>query len=359
MSMLKKFWKDKEKLYYIFAGIVFLIAVVLLAYFLYARKNTVQDAVGGVIENSTSTVQLAGCPYKSVLTGECVANESDVSAPLVGVMIEDFVDARPQAGIAEASVVYEAPAEGNITRFLAIFEKESDVKKVGPVRSARPYYLDFISEYGGAMYMHVGGSPDALEKISAYKILDVNEFYRGSYFWRDSARSAPHNVYTSSDLWKSAYTQYFSATLKNEFVSWNFSEATTTCAQNCIDHLEIPFLLPSYNVVWKYNADIRKYDRFHGRVAHLDSEGSPVRANTVVVQYVTDKILDDVGRRALGTIGSGKAEVYVLGNKIEGTWAKDSRMARTKFLDANGQKIAFAPGKIWIEVVPENIFVKN
>ena len=256
-------------------------------------------------------------------------------------------------------MVYEAPAEGNITRFLAIFPKNSEVKKVGPVRSARPYYLDWISEYDGAMYMHVGGSPEALEKISAYKISDVNEFYRGSYFWRDSARSAPHNVYTSSDLWKEVAQQYFPEILKNEFESWSFANATSSCAQNCAMQIEIPFLLPSYDVIWKYNADIGKYDRFHGRVAHIDSEGNPVRANTVVVQHVSDKILDDVGRRALGTIGSGKAEVYVLGNKIEGTWVKDSRTARTKFLDASGQKIAFAPGKIWIEVVPENIFVKN
>ncbi len=359
MFMLKKFWEDKEKLYYIFAGIVFFIAVILLMYFLHAQKNVAQDGVGVVGESSTSTAQVVGCPYKSLLTGECVSNESDVSAPLVGVMVENFIDARPQSGIAEASVVYEAPAEGNITRFLAIFSKNSEVKKVGPVRSARPYYLDFISEYGGAMYMHVGGSPDALEKISAYKVSDVNEFYRGSYFWRDSARSAPHNVYTSSDLWKSVYNQYFVSTLKNEFASWSFAAVTTSCAQNCVEQIEIPFLLPSYDVVWKYNPDTLKYDRFHGRVAHVDSEGNPVRANTVVVQHVTDKILDDVGRRALGTIGSGKAEVYMLGNKIEGTWVKDSRIARTKFLDASGREIGFAPGKIWIEVVPVNIGVKN
>lgn len=356
--MAEKMKVDKEKLYYIFAGIVFLIAVILLIYFLRAGKNIVPDDVA-VIESPTSTAQTVGCLYKSLLNGECVASESDISAPLVGVMIEDFVDARPQAGIAQASVVYEAPAEGNITRFLAIFPKNSDVKKVGPVRSARPYYLDFISEYGGAMYMHVGGSPDALEKISAYKVSDVNEFFRGSYFWRDSARSAPHNVYTSSDLWKSVYLQYFSATLKNEFVSWNFSNATSSCAQNCVGQIEIPFLLPSYDVVWKYNPDTLKYDRFHGRVAHVDSDGNPVRANTVVVQHVTDKILDDVGRRALGTIGSGKAEVYVLGNKIEGTWKKDSRTARTKFLDASGHEIGFVPGKIWVEIVPQGIFVKN
>ena len=357
--MLKKIWKDKEKLYYIFAAVVFLIAVVLLVYFVRGQRSILQGDGSFGMESSTSTAQVLGCPYKSRLTGECVASENDVVAPLVGVMIENFVDARPQAGVAQASVVYEAPAEGNITRFLAIFEKNSEVKKAGPLRSARPYYLDFISEYPGAMYMHVGGSPEALEKIYAYKIFDVNEFYKGLYFWRDENKFAPHNVFSSSDLWNSAYEKFADKNVSVNFEPWNFSDATTTCAHDCALQIEIPFLLPSYNIVWKYNPDTLKYDRFHGRVAHIDSEGNPVRANTVVVQHVTDKILDDVGRRALGTLGSGKAEVYVLGNKIEGTWKKDSRSARTKFLDASGHEIGFAAGKIWIEVVPQNIFVKN
>lgn len=357
--MFKNLLKDKEKLYYIFAGAIFLIAIFLLVYFLQGRKNSSQDIVESQVESPTSTPSLIDCPYKNVLTGECVASEKEVSVPLVGVMIENFVDARPQGGIAQASVVYEAPAEGNITRFLALFEQNSEVKKVGPVRSARPYYLDWISEYPGAMYMHVGGSPEALEKLDAYKIFDVNEFYRGIYFWRDSVQRAPHNVYTSSDLWGSVYEKFADKNVNVGFQSWNFSHTTTTCAQNCVSQIEIPFLLPSYNVVWKYNTDTLKYDRFHTRVAHLDSDGNPVRANTVVVQHVTDKILDDVGRRALGTIGSGKVEVYVLGNKIEGTWKKDSRTARTKFLDHEGKEIGFAAGKIWIEVVPVNIEVKN
>ncbi len=357
-KFIKKVLKDKEKLYYLIAGIVFLVASLLLVYFLYGNKSVEKNVGELVQESTTSTVQTSECMYKSALNGECVNTETEVFAPLVGVMIENFVNARPQAGIADARVVYEAPVEGNITRFLAVFPKDSVVAKAGPVRSARPYYLDFISEYPGAMYMHVGGSPEALNKIEAYKIFDVNEFYRGIYFLRDSARRAPHNVYTSSDLWKGSYEKFADKSVTTSFSSWSFLNATTTCEQNCVNEIEIPFLRPSYVVSWKYNSETKMYDRFHGQIPHVDSEGTVIKANTVVVQHVTDKILDDVGRRALGTIGTGKVEVYVFGKKIEGIWKKDARTVRTQFLDTEGKEILLASGKIWIEVVPLNIAVR-
>lgn len=359
-NMKKIFLKDKERVYYILAGIVFLCGIVLLVYFLRGHtvsdQNTVEDAF---VSSTQRSEKNSPCPYQKALTGECVPSQNEVVVPLIGVMIENFVDVRPQSGIAHAEVVYEAPAEGNITRFLAIFSNNISEEKVGPVRSARPYYLDWISEYPGAMYMHVGGSPEALEKLEAFKIFDINEFYKGIYFWRDENKSAPHNVFTSSNLWNSAYEKFSSSQSGSIFESWKFSDDVTSCVENCIHQIEIPFLRPSYDVVWKYNPDTLKYDRFHGHTAHLDQDGTPVRASTLVVQHVSDKILDDVGRRALGTIGQGTAEVYRGGNKIEGTWKKETRTSRTRFFDTSGQEIAFAPGHIWIEVVPLTLDIQE
>src|SRR5690606_23920743 len=134
--------------------------------------------------------------------------ERSRSPRTVGIMIENHYDARPLSGLADASVVYEAPVEGNYTRFLAVFPEDAEVQKIGPVRSARTYYLDWVSEYPDMLYMHVGGSPDALEKIKTHGIFDFNEFYRGWYYWRDSGRYAPHNVYTSSALFQKAMDEY-------------------------------------------------------------------------------------------------------------------------------------------------------
>jgi len=360
--MKKDFWKnilkDKEKLYYVIASIIFLCAIILLVVFLFRGKDAVPENKTEEDLRATSTTQVSGCEHTSGLTGECVLTENERFVSLIGVMIENFVYARPQAGIAQASVVYEAPAEGNITRFLALFPKDAEIEKAGPIRSARPYYLDFISEYPGAMYMHVGGSPEGLQKIDQYKIFAMNEFYRGIYFWRDENKEAPHNTFTSSDLWQSAYDRYVDKTLNYNFESWNFSASSTrVCAEDCVSEIKIPFSYPSYVVKWKYNSELKVFERFHSSAVHVDSNGNPVKANTLIVQHVTDKILDDVGRRALGTVGEGKVEVYVYGEKFEGTWKKDSRIARTKFLDSAGNEIPLAPGKIWIEVVPVNIEV--
>jgi len=363
--MKKNFWKeilkDKEKLYYIGAGIVFFVAIIFLVYFLVKEKPGVENIFSpGEDIVTTSTDHIFGCEHKSGLTGECVLTENEQFVPLVGVMIENFVSARPQAGVAGASVVYEAPAEGNITRFLALFPKDAEIEKAGPIRSSRPYYLDFISEYPGAMYMHVGGSPEALEKIPQYKIFAMNEFYRSLYFWRDDKKEAPHNTYTSSDLWQGAYDRYADKTINPSFEPWNFSASSSrVCVESCVTQIEIPFSLPSYIVKWKYNPELKIFERYHSVNVHVDEKGTPVKANTVIVQHVTDKILDDVGRRALGVVGEGKAEVYVYGEKFEGTWKKDSRTSRTKFFDAAGNEMPLAPGKIWVEIVPQNIKVSN
>lgn len=353
-----KFFEDKAKLYYIFAACIFVFALGILFYF-WKTQFVPSKNVDDEIIIATSTSEIVGCKYTNGLDGTCVNTEGEKIPKLIGVMIENFVDARPQAGIADARMVYEAPAEGNITRFLALFDASQEVKQAGPVRSARPYYLDWISEYPGAMYMHVGGSPEALEKLNAYKTFDVNEFYRGVYFWRDENISAPHNVFTSSELWNNAFDRFGDKNIVRNFDSWNFSSATTSCEQNCVNALSIPFLRPSYVVNWKYNAENKNYERFHGIVPHMDKNGNFVRANTVVIQYVTDKILDDVGRRALGTIGTGKAEVYVFGRQMLGTWKKENRTARTKFFDTDGTEVAFSAGKIWIEVVPLSIEISH
>ena len=114
-------------------------------------------------------------------------------------MIENMVTSRPQSGLDRANLVYEALAEGGITRFLAVFASGEEIEKIGPVRSARTYYLDWAKELSAA-YIHVGGSPEALRLIPQYDILDLNQFYNSPNFWRAKERAAPHNLYTSSEL---------------------------------------------------------------------------------------------------------------------------------------------------------------
>jgi len=143
--------------------------------------------------------------FYRLLDGVGVEDESKVNPPIFAVQVENMVDARPLSGISKANLVYEAISEAGITRLLALYVKDNSVSEIGPVRSARPYYIDWASEYG-ALYAHSGGSPEALRVVSDYDVLDLNEFSNGKYFWRSKSRYAPHNLYTSVELLGEAFT---------------------------------------------------------------------------------------------------------------------------------------------------------
>src|SRR5581483_7848643 len=130
----------------------------------------------------------------SPLTGVQVA-PALAARPVTGIMIENSDFARPQSGLQDAGVVYEAIAEAGITRFLALYQ-DSSPQYIGPVRSLRPYYIDFAAPFQASI-VHVGGSPDALSEVKSGGFRNLDEFYNGDYFTRISARDAPHNVYTS------------------------------------------------------------------------------------------------------------------------------------------------------------------
>jgi hypothetical protein len=214
------------KVLYILASVVFVSGLILSAIFAYSyfgKKNISNNIIENMQEQNEETEK--NCEFSRLLDGVCVDSQEKVNPELVAVMIENHTDARPQSGLAYAPVVYEVPVEANYSRFMAIFPVDTEVKKVGPVRSARPYYLDWLREYGkDILYMHVGGSPDALAIIASDKnIFDFNEFYNGPYFWRSADRYAPHNVYTSSENWKIAWKDK-GVKENTDFKSWKFRD---------------------------------------------------------------------------------------------------------------------------------------
>lgn len=284
-----------------------------------------------------------------VIDGVCVTPGHE-SPRLVAVMIENHLDARPQSGLSHAAVVYEAPVEGNYSRFMAIFPLGQEVDKVGPVRSARPYFLDWAREFGKPMYMHVGGSPDALQELRSSTYFDFNEFSRGSYFWRSRDRYAPHNVYTSSEEWSRGWEDFGSEEFTVSEESWLYDEVVS-CITTCATSIVVSFAPPVYQAEWKYSTTTEKYMRYQLKKPHVDQDGTQISADTLVVQYVKTTVLDAELRIEMDTIGSGDAMVFTKGNIVEGTWKKISKDSKTRFYDSTGTEIPFTPGKIWIEVV--------
>ena len=339
------------KYLYFLSGLIFLTALGLIGWFGYSYF---ENSLKKFNITTTGINEIVGkCDFQRILDGVCVKSLTEVNPGVVGVMIENHTEARPQAGINEARVVYEIPAEGNITRFLALFLANQKVDKIGPVRSARAYYLDYLGEYGTPLYMHVGGSPEALDLIKSRGIDDLNEFYNGGYYWRAENRVAPHNVYTNSELWNKVIgkEQGIRNKEKVDWVGWKFATSSSILNDNNINKIKIDFNLKNYNVVWQFNSSTQKLERFVGEVAHLDEQNRIILADNVAVIATSMLVIDEVGRLDIKTVGTGKAVVYKNGQVIIGTWQKNSLNSRTRFYDEQNQEIVFNPGKVWVEVV--------
>lgn len=340
---------------YIIAGIFFAAGLALLAtlgfrfYELGKIKAGLSLAAAPV---SATPAPIPVCNFTRWFDGVCVDSEAERFPALTAVMIENHPEARPLAGLSKASIVYEAPVEAMFTRFMAIFPADQEVFKAGPVRSARPYYLDWLSEYGRIMYMHVGGSPEALNLIRKRQVFDWDQYFHGNSFWRSADRFAPHNVYTSDDLWKKAWADNAPAAASRELESWNFTNIKP-CLEECVRGVSINFLAPSYLVEWKYDEEKNNYVRYQAGAPHRDQDGTQIVADTIIVQRVDYRVLDTVGRLKIDTIGDGEVLVFRDGFAVKGIWKKNSFAERTQWLVGNGRSLELKSGKIWIEVVPE------
>jgi len=284
--------------------------------------------------------------YFNQLTG--FGQNAKMSVNPIAVMVENATEIRPQFGLGAASVVYEALVEGGITRFMAVYDYRDQVEKIGPVRSARPYFLDWAAEYQPAFF-HVGGSPQALEAINGYSIIDINEMgVNEIYFSRGSRQEWPHNVYTGASLWQDI------SDLKNRqitFKSWRFKPAEEIYCPPAGQKIIIDFSYGNYQVRWDYDCITGRYLRINGGSEHLDEAGRQLTSEKVIIQFVKSWLID-TERLGLQTVGQGKAIIFQNGRVAEGGWQKAAEGSRTEFLNTTGETVEFLPGKTWIEVVP-------
>lgn len=271
---------------------------------------------------------------------------------LFGVMIDNHEDAWPQSGIEQAYVVIEAPVEAGITRFLAFFSEAQSVDEIGPIRSARPYFLDWNDEFD-ALFAHVGGSDAALDKIATGGTFDLNQYWHGDVFWRDSSQFAPYNVYTSTTLLSSyvAGLEVEGVTPELLYGTWMFKEPVGS--EGIPVDLHIDFWAPVYTVDWMYDVESRRYKREQAGKPHVSASGIQIEADNVVVVITQIDVVDVVGRRKVKTIGEGKAFVLQDGVMIEATWRKPSATERLRFYLDTGEEIKMNAGVTWIEVIPD------
>ncbi len=345
---LKQIYK-KEKLWrkICFFSIIFFVVLLLFSvkYYFYPK-------IEKIITNRPVNMELgaeAECKdcVRRYIDGVFVKKGEENFYPMA-VIIDNHIDARPPAGLSGASLVYEAEAEGSITRYLAVFASGENIERIGPVRSARPYFIDFAKELS-ALFVHCGGSPEALVKISKDNIFGLNEFYNGSYFWRDKSRPAPHNVFTSMEL----LNKYIKD--KNydsgKFFSWKFKDEKLPGNNELNREITINFKYPDFTVRWNYDIINNEYLRYLNGVIHKDEEGREIKAKNIIIQKVKTEVIDEELRLKMETAGQGDAIVCLDGVCRSAQWRKNNFSSRTRYYYEDNDEIIFNAGKIWIEIV--------
>lgn len=277
--------------------------------------------------------------------------KNNINLRPVAVIIDNHLDSRPAFGLEKASIIYEAPAEGGLTRYLAIFDPKELPEKIGPVRSARPYFIDWALEWQAVLF-HCGGSPAALNQLKNDVSNYVNEFSAdGIYFWREAEMRAPYNLFTSVKLINKAIANK-KFEMQADFLPWQFKKEKELRVRP-IDaaDIKVPFNKPGYEVYYHYNRQKNLYERSLGLAPHQLENEELLMAKNVVVLHVKHQVLDQLGRLEIETDGRGEAEIYQDGEKIAGYWENES--GRTRFFDDDGAEAQFNPGTIWVEVVFE------
>lgn len=288
-------------------------------------------------------------PILSPLTGLPVTADQQ-ARPVTGIMIENSADARPQSGLKDAGVVFEAIAEYGVTRFLALFQ-ETNPANVGPVRSARPYYLDWALAFD-ANYAHVGGSPDALQRIKDLGVRDLDQFFNSGAYRRVSQRFAPHNVYTSLDqLVETGNSKGYTKSTFTPLVRKEKEEPAKVPTAKAID-LNISGAF--YNVHYDYNPANNSYNRVMGGAPHTDQEtGSQLSPKVVVALAMPYSLMADGYHSMYETVGSGNMLVFQDGGVIAGTWSKADPKAQFEFKDGAGAVIKLNAGQTWFTVLAD------
>lgn len=337
-------WDRKRKILSTAALVLILVAASAAVYTNFINKS----------RGTTQTKKSAGkldSRVASPLTG--VKVDPDLAKrPVTGIMIENSLDARPQSGIGDAGVIFEAIAEGGITRFMTLYQDKTP-QHIGPVRSLRPYYIDWAAGFDASI-VHIGGSPEALAQIrSGGK--DLDQFFNAGSFWRESSRAAPHNVYTSFEKLDALNKSkgYTSST----FTRWP-RKSDKKLATPSAKSIDMAISSAAFNAHYDYDAGSNSYLRSVGGVVHTvtSSAGGPgvqLAPKVVIAMIIPYSIVDGSGHSGYGVNGGGVVYIFQDGGATVGTWSKVDRASQLTFKDSAGQLIKLNTGQTWVTALQD------
>ncbi|MEI6532539.1 MAG: DUF3048 domain-containing protein [Candidatus Roizmanbacteria bacterium] len=335
------------------------------------------------------------CPLNGAMYSKKQQSKWAVRRPLV-VMIENTKDARPQSGLTSTDVLYEAVAEGGISRFMSVFYCQ-DAPFVGPVRSARIYFIRMTQEYGEyPLYAHVGAAncnqetgsgcgngakADALGELSKLGWAGYNNLNQFAVpfpvFYRDYSRlkkadgtdvDTEHTMYTSTQkLWTFAKDKRELTNLDADgkqwdatFKKWKFQDDSASNTKGSVKKINYEFwksLASDFNVQWDYDSSTNSYKRTTGGKAHLDKNtGKQLDTKNVILMMADESVANDnydAGQHLLyDIIGTGDAYIFQNGTAVKGSWSKKSPTDRTIYTDDKGKEVAMVRGRVYIAILP-------
>ena len=280
----------------------------------------------------------------------------------IAVMIDNHDDAWPQAGLQRAYMVYEIIVEGGETRLMALFKGADDVEKIGPVRSARHYFIDYAME-NDAIYTHFGESPQASSDIKKYSIDEIDGISEdGTTFWRVKDKKAPHNAVTSMEnLIKSAKNKNYKMTSNEESVLNYVTDAVNLEDGQGAVSVTIPHS-QLQTVSYEYDEENKVYERFARKEAQVDWDtDEPITVKNIIITFCDNYTLSDAenkGRQGLKNIGTFDGYYITNGKAIKIKCIKNARDEKTIYQDLNGNEIDVNDGNTFVHICPTDADVE-
>lgn len=289
-------------------------------------------------------------PFVTPFTGERVAEEA-VMRPVLAT-INNHPDARPQSGLTSADVVYEMLAEGDVTRFLALYQSELPAS-IGPIRSARSYFIELAAGLD-AFYMAHGYSPEAKSMLERRVVDHINGMhYDGVYFLRSKERRAPHNSYISNEHVEAGAEKVGASLLYNKKVAYSFYDAEENVKIGVeTNEVEVKYSNNAlFNSRYVYDTEANRYTRFSANVETVDYvSGEPLQLANVLFFEMPHRIIDGVGRRDIDISQGGNAYLFQAGQMRMVKWKNEDGFLAV--IEEDGTPALLVPGQTWVHFVP-------
>ncbi len=301
-------------------------------------------------------------PYLNPLTGERQAENNANNRP-VAIMLNNLKKALPQLGVGQADIIYEAPAEGGITRMMAVFQSVDDVGQIGSVRSAREYYVSLALGHD-ALYLHAGGSPGAYTAIKEWGVAAfdcVNGPYEGTLFWRDQDRRKnmgyEHSVITTGETISKLMPTYSYRLTHKEGYEYpiHFLDEDEQAQGSSAVQVEVPF--STYKTgVFSYQEDTGLYEVLEYGKPYVDGNtGEQVEVKNVLVLFTDVSLIagDEAGRLDVRTTGTGEGKFFCDGTVQDITWSKKTNSTPLSYYQQDGTPLELGVGKTYVNVVDD------